>query len=441
MKTNITVSEIVDIVRRRKMYFLIPFVVITIISVVGAFVLPKRYESYTTILVQKEDILNPFVEWQKAVALAAPDQLTLLNEIIYSRSTLRKLLDSLNIAPESGDPRDTEDLVGAVRRQVSIEQRASDSFRIFFADGDPYNAQRGATVLANIYIQMSLRSSLQQNEDIVKFYEQKVEEFQSKFEEEQRALLSLQQGRLRTTPFEEGSLRSMLDKQKEEMDENDRTLAQQQQALNLLRSYRDNIDNPSTVAQISAIDAQGAGLYITELKALSVKYTDLLSRYTPRYPQVQSLRAQLVNLLEKSTEALESEIALTRSKRARIESSKNETMSGLSAAINTHEVGTERKSSYVIVKGLYDTMKEKLEAAKISKELGARGASKYVILDPAVVPSSPTKPKKGMIIGGGLALGFLVGLAAMVAMEYYDPTIRRRSDIEVFNKPIIGYLP
>ncbi len=440
MKNHISMTEVWDIVRRRKLYFLVPFILISTISVIGAFVLPKRYESYTTILLQKEDILNPFMEWQKAVALAAPDQLTLLNEIIFSRSSIERLLDSLGISPQGGAEK-MENLVADTRRKISIEQRASDSFRIFYADSDPVVTQKAATIIANIYIQTSLRSNQQQNEDIVRFYEKKVDEFQKKFEDEQRSLLTLQQSRLGSTPLEEVSLRPKLTRIKDEMGANEKVLMQQQQALTLIKSYRENIDNPSTVAQISALDAGSSVQYINELKALAVKYTNLLSRYTPRYPEVQVARAQLVDLLEKASEALQSEITSTRSKRSRLEADWNETNSSLSTAINTNEVGTERQSSYVIIKELYDTMRQKLEAAKLNKELGDRGASKYVILDPAQIPSFPTKPKKELIIGGGSALGLLIGIAAMFAMEYYDPTIRRRQDIEVFNKPIIGYLP
>lgn len=441
MGNHIGLTEVWDICRRRKLYFFIPFLLITLISVIGAFVLPKRYESYTTILVKKEDILNPFVEWQNAIALASPDQLILLNEIIYSRSTLEKLIDSLGLRPQSGGGAAMEDLLADARRKISIEQRGSDSFRIFFADSDPSTTQRAATILANIYMQTSLRSNQQQNEDIVRFYEQKVDEFQKKFEEEQRSLLVLQQSRLRSTPLEESSLRPMVDKLKDEINANERIYNQQSQALDLLKSYKENIDNPSTAAQISALDPGTTVQYVTELKSLAVKYTDLLGRYTPRYPQVQDVRAQLINLLDKSAEALQSELASTRSKRSRLESDWNATNASLSTAINTNEIGTERKSSYVIVKDLYDTMRHKLEAARINKELGDRGTSKYVILDPAQLPSTPTKPKKALIMGGGSVLGLIIGFAAMFAMEYYDPTVRRKQDIEVFNKPIIGYLP
>lgn len=438
---RVTGSKVWDICRRRKLYFLVPFLLISLISVIGTFILPKRYESYTTILVKKEGILSPFFEWQKAIALASPDLLLTLNEIIFSRSTLEKLVDSLGIRPEGIGPGAMEKLVADVRRKISVEQRGSDSFRIFFADSDPNTAQRAATILANIYMQTSLGSNQQQIEDIVRFYEEKVDQFRRKFEEEQRSLLTMQQSNLRSIPLEESSLRSMIDKLKNEMNVNERALAQQQQAFNLLKSYRENVDKPSTAAQISTLDAGSSIQYSTELKALAFKYTDLLSRYTPRYPQLRAVRTQLIDLLEKSAEALKVEIANTRSKRSRLDTDWNTTIANLSTSIDTNELGTERRSSYAIMKGLYDTMREKLEAAKISSELGDAGTSKYLVLDPALISSPTTKPKKGLVIGAGSALGFIIGIAAMFAAEYYDPTIRRRQDIEVFKRPIIGYIP
>ena len=47
-------------------------------------------------------------------------------------------------------------------------------------------------------METSLKSSQQQNEDAVTFFEQKVEEYRQKFEEYQRELLELRQGTLST---------------------------------------------------------------------------------------------------------------------------------------------------------------------------------------------------------------------------------------------------
>ncbi len=441
MKTYVTVSEIVEIVRRRKQFFIIPFLIVSLISVIGAYLLPKRYESYTTILIQKEKTLNPLLDWGRAVMFAMADnQLASFNEIVLSRTTIQSLLDSLQIKPEKGEKID--DLIESTRKKIWTDLRGNDSFRIGFVDSDPYLCQRAATILCNIYIYKSLQSDRQQAEETVRFLEQKVNELRLQYEEQQREYLETRQRGLASAPIGETGLQGMLGRVQEQLTEKERELEQQQRALSQLKLFRNNLDNPGVVSQIAALEPQGGAiLYVDTLKAVSLRYNQLLSRYKPTYPAVQSLRRELSDLLAKSIEALEARVEQTKAERASLANRREKTQQEISSSINVDIVQGARGSEYIRVKENYDGAKQKLDQARIAKELADRGASRYVILDPAEVPTTPTKPKKSVIIGGGAVLGFIVGLAAMFLMEYYDPTIRRKQDIEIFHKPIIGYLP
>jgi len=441
MKNYVTVSEILDIIRRRKHLFIIPFLIITFISVIGAYLLPKRYEAYTTILIKKEQTLNPLLDWGRAVMFAMADnQLASFNEIVLSRTTIQTLLDSLGIKPSKNEKMD--DLIEATRKKIWTDLRGSDSFRITFVDSDPVICQRAATVLCNMYIQKSLQSDRQQAEETVRFLEQKVEELRQQYEAQQQEYLETRQRGLATSPIGETGLQGMLGRIQEQLTDKERQLEQQQRALSQLKMFQNNIDNPGVVSQIAALDPQGGAiLYVDTLKAVSLRYNQLLTRYKPTYPAVQSLRRELSDLLAKSVEALQARVEQTKAERASLVNQAEKTQRDISGSINVGIVGGARGSEYLRVKENYDGAKQKLDQARIAKELADRGASRYVILDPAEIPTTPTKPKKPVIIGGGMALGVIIGIAAMFLSEYYDPTIRRKQDIEMFHKPIIGYLP
>lgn len=440
---QVTLPMILDIVRRRKLFFVFPFVIVTTISIIGAFVLPKRYEAYTTILLEKDQTRNPLMDyWTKAsMTWNWDNQLTTLNEIIYSRTTIRVLLDSLEMQPETNSDDKWDQLIEGVRRQISTSLTGNDAFRITFADKDPYVAKRGAEVLTNIYIQTTLRSERQQAEETVKFLEQKVEELRKEFEEQQKEYLGTRQRNLTTQPQEESALRPQLVRITEELSAVERTLEQQMRALNQILYFRENLDNPVVVSQIAALESSGAGVYVDTLKALSIRYNQLLTRYKPRYPQVQAAKKELAEMLQKTAEALDVEIQNSKSKRLSLQTSRDRMVQDISVSINAGTIASERGSEYLRVKENYETGKQMLDQARVKKELVDRGRSRYVILDPAQVPSTPSKPKRSLIIGGGMGLGFVLGVAAMFVVEYFDPTIRRKRDIEVFNRPIIGYIP
>ncbi len=443
MNNHVSVAEIVDIVRRRKKFFIMPFLVITVVSVVGAFLLPKRYESYTTILLQKDQTLNPLVEWGRAVSIAMEDggALGFFNEIIFSRTTIRSMLDSIGRMPEENTAAGWDGMIDGTRKRIGSELRGNESFRISFADSDPFVAQRAVTALCNLFIQTSLRSDKQQAEETVRYLEEKVEELKKEFATTQKDFVGGEISRLANAPSEMTSLQSSYDDMQKEVTALELKLTQQERVLMQINEFKGNLDDPITVSRLAALDPDGTLSYSDTLKSLSVRYNQLLTRYTPRYPQVQTMRKQLSDLLDKFGEALDAEIQNNRAKRSSFVNQRESTKRDMSVSLTYKEIKSGRTADYIRLKDILDGAQQKLLQAKAQKELVDRGASKYVILDPPQVPSEPTKPKKGIIISGGSALGLIVGLAAMFIVEFYDPTIRRKRDIEVFNKPIIGYLP
>ena len=441
MRPLVSVHDVLEILRRRKLFLIVPFLLITCISVIGAFLLPAQYESYTTILIQREEILNPLVQFQMAVTMAQGDALSSFNEILYSRSTLAALLDSLGKREEGAAPAKFEELIEQTRKKISTSQSGSDSFRITVADDNPVGAQRSATLLAQLYIRTSQKATQQQNEEAVKFFEQKVDEYGKIFAAQQKELLGLKQDRLSSLPQGEQAMSLALDKVESELQETQNVLEEQQRTAALLQKDADDIDNQGTVSHIGALETQGAVQYMAELKTLAIRYNQLLGLYTPRYPEVQSVRKQLLNLLRKSSEALTAAMGATKARKVQQQRQRDDLMQSISKSLTLNETSDVRHSNYVMYKEMYDGMKVKLEQARVSRDLGLRGANKFVILDPAMVPTKPTKPKKQLIVGGGVGLGAVVGILAAFLSEYIDPTIRRRRDVEVYQKPIVAYLP
>ena len=64
-----TLHQIFAVLKRRRNFLFLPPVLVTTICVVGAIYLPRRYESSTTIWVQKDEILNPLVSFTMAVQI------------------------------------------------------------------------------------------------------------------------------------------------------------------------------------------------------------------------------------------------------------------------------------------------------------------------------------------------------------------------------------
>jgi capsular exopolysaccharide synthesis family protein len=176
------------------------------------------------------------------------------------------------------------------------------------------------------------------------------------------------------------------------------------------------------------------------------QFTDASNQYGPNFPKVQRLQSQLKELdaaAEKEKRAvvvrLESEYAEARQRELLL----SKALDQQKAEVNQM---SERMVQYSILKreadankALYDGLLTKLKEAGISAGLRS---SNIRVVDPAMVPTYPTRPAKTR----NIALSFLVGLVGGIGLallrEYMDNTVKSPDDIEALVRlPSLAVVP
>jgi len=179
---------------------------------------------------------------------------------------------------------------------------------------------------------------------------------------------------------------------------------------------------------------------------LSISYTDAVNQYGPNFPKVQRLQAQMKDLDEQVVRERKGIIAQLESDYR--EAKQHEDL--LSRALDEQKAEvnamSEKMIQYNILKreaeankSLYDTLETKLKEAQISSGLKS---SNIRIIDPAVVPSAPSRPAKTR----NIVLAFLVGLVGGVGLallrEYLDNTVKTPDDVETLVRlPSLAVVP
>jgi polysaccharide biosynthesis transport protein len=175
-------------------------------------------------------------------------------------------------------------------------------------------------------------------------------------------------------------------------------------------------------------------------------YNDALSQYGPNFPKVQRLQAQLKDmdqLIQKETVN-----TLSRIETDYREARERENL--LSKALDQQKVAAnemaEKMVEYNILKReaeasktLYDGLMTKLKEVGISAALQS---SNIRIVDPAMIPTYPSRPAKAR----NIALAFLVGLVGGIGLalmrEYLDNTVKTPDDIETLARlPSLAVVP
>ena len=167
---------------------------------------------------------------------------------------------------------------------------------------------------------------------------------------------------------------------------------------------------------------------------LSSQYAEALNQYGPRFPRVVRLQEQIkelsqVVIREKTNIAHQME-AEYRGARQR------ELLLQQALDAQKKEAGTmaDRMVQYNILKReaeankqLYDGLLQKLKEAGISAGLRS---SNIRVVDPALVPRSPSKPQKSRNISLAILVGLVGGIGLALLREYLDNTVKNPDDIE-----------
>jgi len=433
-----TLRELIAVYRRRKKLLFIPFSIVTILSIIGALIIPSRFESTTTILVQREDIPNPLLSYELSLRMGDDDRLRTFDEIISSRITIQRLIDSLGLGKDVRSEADEQANVENVRGNIQTERKGSDSFSITYTSSDPYRAQRAASLLANLFIETILQVENQRNELAVQFYEKKLEEIRKKFEVSQKKVVTALHSRLGNMPVEGRILYTQIENLDMKISEIDTRVKEYQQGLTVLQNFPKALHTES--GKQALYDMQRTDVpFAADLRTLLTKHDDYIRRYTGKYPEVEKLESQIIELLGRMRTSMESELANLQPQRLDFEKQRASIIGELKESSVQQRIG-DAEFDYDIYKRLYDEMTLKLEQAQTARDIGTTGASHFNIIDPAVVPTKPTKPNREHIILGGFIVGLFLGIVAMTLKELLDTTLRAPRDIEIYEKPVIALI-
>ena len=432
--------------RRRWKYPVFATLLAGVICLIGAFTATRKYESTTTILVRPDQTLNPNSGYFD-MAMAFEEQLRNFNEILFSRSTIRSLADSLGLIQGRMPEIQIQNVMMTVQGNISTARLGSDCFHINYTDIVPVRAQRGAQVLTSLFIQTKLMVQTKQNMLTVQFYEQKVIEYKRDYEASVVSMVKTMKQQVESMPVEARRLYS-------DMDELDRAISSARSRIRLFEEKEKTLNSlPDEIRVSPELIRDGRGKqrlfdlertelpYAADLRTLAVQYDQVTQRYQGSYPEVERLEAQIVDLLIRMRAATDTEIKRLRQEETNLEDRRSQVIEELKKSSVSHQQVQDEGSIYETRRRLFEEMKVRLEQARLAEEVASRGAHQFIVLDPAMVPVVPSKPNRMLIVLSGLVVGLLIGIVGAILAELLDTTLRSPRDVEVYEKPVIGLLP
>jgi polysaccharide chain length determinant protein (PEP-CTERM system associated) len=486
---GLNLQQYVGVIRRRHMYFLIPFFLGWLAVWSASWVLPSRYRSGTLILVEQPSMPKDYVTPNVTDDLQA--RLQSITQQILSRTRLLHIIDELNLYPTSRGRLNPDELVERMRKDIEIalvfDERhlVITSFNIYYSSHDPHVAQQVTSELTNLFISENLELRQQKSEDTTKFLESQLETARQNLAEQEEKVRVYKDQHLGELPTQLASnLQILTGLQSQLQNEEDGLNADRQQ-----NAYLQSMLEQSRAFQRAPKTADGTPVGIPaldqELDKLKAQLADLSSHYTERHPDVRKLKEQIAKtekMREQALADLKTSATTTsgsgnppastpddldsRDGSATIQlqgqlkanqidiTSKEHEIAALKAKINDYQGRLNQEPvreqqfadltrGYEQSKANYDELLKKKNSSQMatSMELLQQGEH-FQMIDPPSLPLKPDFPNRLKFCGIGLGIGIALGGVVAGGTEFLDDRLYNEKELkELLPVTVISEIP
>lgn len=483
-------SGLLEIVRRRRVLAVLPFLFVLTAAVSLAVFLPSLWTARSLVLVNRQAIPERYVTPTVQADIEA--RLLTLSQEILTPERLTQIARQYGLYRNA---RSTDDLVDRMRKDIRIElmdqreQRGRETrsflFTVSYTAANPVVAARVANTLSSLYIEENGRQREQAAASTSEFLGTQLRDLREKLQVQERQITAYKEKNLGELPEQKDvNLRTLerLQQQLQLAHENNRRATERRQMLtNALGEIDTTV--PSTASPSAAgPSVTPADTAAARLNLLRQELAMTQTRFSDRYPDVVQLKEQ-IRVLEAKVEAEKQAAAalpkavagpkrvgrdlrvppenayvaslMTQLDQATVEAkTSTEEIRGINGQIAVYtrrlENTPRHEQELAILTRDYDTSKELFKSlltkrgeADMASELELRQKGEnFRVIEPARLPERPAGPNRFRLLLVGLALALGASGAAVVLAEQVDTSFRRVDEIRsTLPLPVLSAIP
>jgi len=461
----------------RRYWWILPIstALLTTVAWVTANVLPKRYTSQTTVLVEQPFVSSKYVD--PVVSDDLNHRLATMQEQILSRTRLQPIIEKLNLYSEDKNQVHIDDLVERLRGAITVKPVESmqgtgphqlPGFYITATFDAPQLAQQVCTEITSMFLAQNARQTEQQATRTTSFLGEQLAEAKKKLDLEDAKLADFKRQHPGSLPEDTQTNLGFLMGTNSQREANTQALsrAQQEKAFNesILQQEEANWKTRTTGGpNPDSADQQ--------LALLQDQLTNLLSRYTPDHPDVIKTESQIAELKKRMAEPPKPapsnapaqstheppQIQLLRAKlkqddliianlmreQAQIQSQSSQLQGRMQATPMVEQEYKEITRDHQTASDIYNELLKKSQSSTMAGALvHQQDSEQFRVYDSPNLPTQPSFPKKPYFLGGGAVGGLALGFGILFLLAMMDKTIHSEHDAELFLQlPVLTVVP
>jgi polysaccharide chain length determinant protein (PEP-CTERM system associated) len=442
-------------------------------------VLPKKYTSMTTVLVEQPvvppDYVRPVVQEDLNHHLAS------MQAQVLSSSRLEPIIEKFNLYADQKGKVPAEVLESQLRRTIDVElmqpmlgavNRQPPGFSVSVTFNNPQLAQQICQEVTSMFMEENKKGREHKAQETTHFLSDQLTQAKAKLDEQDAKLAQFKRQYLGSLPEEEQTNLNLLQGLNTQLEANTQaiTRAQQDKDFNqtMLTEQEANWKAMLTGTQDNS-DTQEE-----QLAALQAQLDQLLLRYKPDYPDVIRLKAQIEDLQKRLSNEASAPATSTTTKsqlpkhepvaiqqlRAKVKQDDmniaeltrgqaqiQQRIGVLQARVQSSPIVEEQykdltrnfQMAQEIYNGLLKNQSDAAEATDLEQQ---QESERFQVLDPPTYPSAPSFPDPLKFIGGGLGGGLIFGIGILYLIAMNDKSMHSERDVELCLKvPVLTVVP
>ena len=367
-------------------------------------------------------------------------------QIIRSRPVIQRTIDKLGLLKRkptlAGDP----DPVATFLKAVTVEPaRNTRLIEIQVEDSDPKLAADMANGLATAYVDHNLEMKLAVAREAVSWLTSQVSDLKAKMSESEQALQKFQEQAGLVSVDEKQSLasRNLSEASHSYLDAKAKRLEMETRLGEVRKASRQPELLESTPIVINNPLIQRLKGQLVELELLRSKH---LKTYTPKHPEALELQYQVDEIRQKIKEEVQRLVLSLESEYNALKARESAQLATVTQYREEAQRLSQKEAQSGILKRdagsnqqLYEVLLKRLKESGISQGLELKSVR---IVESAIVPLRPVKPRKLLILALAGAVGLGLGLFLSFFAEYMEDTIRTPEQVErSLGVPVLALIP
>ena len=512
---------------RRRGTFWVVTSLAAVATILLAFLLPSKYNSAATILIEQQEIPQELV--RSVITSFADQRVQVISQRVMTTQNLLSLVDRYDLYPDIRNKEPREVIIKKMREDIGMHMISADvidprsgrptqatiAFSVSYTSRSPETALKVANDLTSLYLNENITSRTQASQQTATFFTEEAARQQARIAELDQALSDfktqhhdelpeLSQLNIQNAERTEQELRDadnritaldaqrvLLQAQLATISPNtevfsdtgqrvfgpeDRLKALRSQLAGLKGKYGpEHPDVISTQHEIEGLEQEvasqdGTADRLRQLSEARAQLAAAVRKYSTEHPDVIRLRHLVEHLEQQVAEDSNAPPAKTAEKHAdspaylQVKGSLDSVTVDRAAAVKRRDELRAKYDDYEKrmakspeVERQFREMARNLDSAQVkyqeilskqtetqvSEKLETeRKGEKFTLIEPPQAPEKPISPNRPLILIAGLILSVGLGIAAVVAREALDASVRGPSDIrQLLQVPALASIP